>query len=71
MSETMEEDAYPKMEAILNENGLQITLKVFIDSLEKLMEKRGKTVAGLLILETLKGLHAGYLRRYEPEDESK
>ena len=65
----MEEKAYPKMEAILNENGLQITLKILIDALQKLIDKRGKSVAGLIILETLRGLHAGYLKRYDVEEE--
>lgn len=68
MAKSMEEEAYPKMEAILNENGLQITLKILIDSLQKLIDKRGKSIEGVLILEALKGLHAGYLRRYEIKD---
>lgn len=71
MAKSMEEEAYPKMEAILNENGLQITLKILIDSLQKLIDKRGKSIEGVLILEALKGLHAGYLRRYEVKEEQK
>lgn len=69
MKKSMEQIALPKMEALLEKNGLQITLKVLIDSLENQIEKRGKSSEGLLILETLKGIHAGYCRRNEEEED--
>jgi hypothetical protein len=69
MKKSMEEIAYPKMKAILDENGLQITLKTLIDSLQNLIDERGKTLESVIILETLRGLHAGYLRRYEVKDD--
>lgn len=68
-NKSMEQIALPKMQAILDENGLQITLKVLIDSLDNLIKKRGKSVEGLLVLETLKGIHAGYCRRNEEDEE--
>ena len=64
----MEEEALPKMANILNNNGLQITLSTLIKSLEMMIQKRGPSIEGCLILETLKGLLAGYKRRYEEED---
>jgi hypothetical protein len=67
---THEEEALPKMKAFLDEYGLQITLKTLGDSLEKLMEKRGKHVVTLMVLEGIRGLHKGYLRRHEPEEDS-
>ena len=68
-NKTMEEEALPHMEKILNENGLQITLKILITSLEKLIKKRGKSIEVLFVLEALKGIHAGYLRRNEEDHE--
>jgi hypothetical protein len=65
---SMEDEALFKMEAILEEYGLQITLKILADGLENLMYKRGKSITGLLVLESIKGLHAGYVRRNEIED---
>jgi hypothetical protein len=63
----MEEEAYPKMEALLYENGLQVTLKIFIDALDKLIKERGNpNIVGKIVLESLKGIHAGYCRRNEP-----
>lgn len=64
-----EEEALPKMKFILENFGLQITLKVLIDSLNYLMEKRGKSIEALFVLEVLKGIHSGYCRRYEPEED--
>lgn len=66
---TMEEEAFPKMLAILERYGLQITLKTLIDSLEELIRKRGKDHLNLMVVEVLRGLHKGYLRRHEPSDE--
>lgn len=67
IKKSMEQKAYPKMEAILYENGLQVTLKIFIDSLEKMISERGNpNIVGKMVLETLKGVHAGYCRRNEP-----
>lgn len=65
---SMEEIAAPIMEQLLTENGLQITLKILADALENLMEKRGPSVEGCLILETLRGLYKGYCRRHEEEE---
>ncbi len=64
---SVEEQVYPKMEAFLYKNGLQITLKTLIDSLESMSSKGNFSPESLLILEVLKGLHAGYLRRHEGE----
>ena len=58
-----------QIEGILFDHGLQDTLQAFIDALEKLGEVRGKSIAGLCVLECIKGALAGYLRRYEPEYE--
>lgn len=65
----MEQEALPKMEAILEGYGLQVTLKIFVDSLQNLIKRRGKSIEALLIMETIKGLHAGYLRRHEEADD--
>ncbi len=65
---TMESEARPQMLAILEKYGLQITLKTLVDSLEELLKKRGPSISGCLILEALRGLHAGYLRRHEEEE---
>jgi len=64
----MEAEAYDKMEEILFEYGLQISLKTLADSLQKMIDIRGPSVEGLMILEGLKGLHAGYIRRHEEEE---
>lgn len=66
---TMEEEAFPKMLAILERYGLQITLKTLGDALGELIKKRGTSLEARLIQEAVKGLHAGYLRRNEPSDE--
>jgi hypothetical protein len=66
---TMEEEARPKMRAILEGYGLQITLKTLADSLEELIRKRGPSVEACMAVETIKGLHAGYMRRHEEDDE--
>ena len=58
-----------QIKGILFDHGLQDTLKAFIDALEKLNAVRGKSIEGLCVLESIKGALAGYLRRYEPEDE--
>lgn len=63
----MEEDAKPVMLQLLQSYGLQICLKTLADSLEEVMAKRGVTLQGVLILEVLRGIHAGYLRRYDTE----
>ena len=65
---TYEELASPKMEAILFENGLQITLKTLIDALQKMIDQRGKDELNLMVIEGLRGLYNGYMRRYELED---
>ena len=54
---------------VLMDHGLQDTLKSFIKGMTTLMKKRGKSIEGLCVLEGLKGLLSGYLRRYEPEDD--
>lgn len=66
---TMEEEAFPKMLAILERYGLQITLKTLADALGELIKKRGTSLENRLIQEVIKGLHAGYMRRNEPSDE--
>jgi hypothetical protein len=65
---TMEEEALPKMQEILERYGLQITLKTLVDSLEELIRKRGPSIEACLIVEAIKGLHAGYIRRHEEDD---
>lgn len=65
---SMEEIAFPKMKEILFENGLQVTLKILIDSLDLWLEQRGPNVFGCQIVESLRGIHAGYLRRHEEEE---
>lgn len=67
---TMEDKALPKMAEILNNNGLQITLSTLVKSLEMMIDKRGPSIEGLLILEALKGLLTGYKRRHEEEESS-
>ena len=52
---TGEDLALPKMEEILRTHGLEITLKVLIDSLQKLINERGSTIFSALMLEVLKG----------------
>jgi hypothetical protein len=64
-----EEEAQPKMQEILEEYGLQITLKTLVNALEKLIEKRGKDHLNLMIVEGLRGLHKGYMRRHEPNED--
>jgi hypothetical protein len=54
---------------ILWDCGLQDTLACLIRGLDSLMARRGKSIEALCVLEGLKGLLAGYLRRYEPEEE--
>lgn len=66
---SLEEEALPKMEHILENYGLQITLKTLADSLKNLIKKRGRSIEALLILETIKGIHAGYLRRHEEDND--
>ena len=66
---TSEELARPKMEEILFNNGLQVTLKVLIDSLQKMIDERGGSAISFLILESLRGIHKGYLRRYDSDKE--
>ena len=66
---TMEEEAFPKMLAILERYGLQITLKTLADALGELIKKRGTSLESRLIQEAIKGLHTGYMRRNEPSDE--
>ena len=68
ISPLMEEVAFQDMKKILFGNGLQITLKTLIDSLEELLEQRGSSTEAIMVLEGLKGLYTGYMRRYE-EDE--
>ena len=68
-NKSAEELALPHMENILNENGLQVTLSILIISLEKLIKKRGKSIEGLFVLEALKGIYTGYLRRNEEDEE--
>lgn len=60
--------ALAQMQNILESFGLQITLKTLTDSLEELIRKRGPSIEACLIVETIKGLHAGYIRRYEEDD---
>jgi len=62
---TMEAEARPQMEKFLRKYGLQITLKTLIDSLEN-WEPFDDTLI-IYIIETLKGIHKGYLRRHENE----
>lgn len=63
----MEDVAQVKMDEILFGNGLQITLTTLISSLTKMIDKRGHSVEGVMVLEGLKGLLKGYLGRYEDQ----
>jgi len=65
---TLEQLAYPKMESLLFDNGLQITLKTLIDAMETMEQTRGKTMQSMMVLEGLRGLYHGYVRRYELDD---
>ena len=65
---SMEAKFYPRMESILFGIGLQSTLKMLVDALQKMMDKRGKDHLNLMILEGLRGLYNGYMRRHEPSD---
>lgn len=64
----MEAAALEKMQEILENFGLQITLKTLADSLEELIRKRGPSIEACMVVETIKGLHAGYIRRHEEDD---
>lgn len=64
----MEAAALVKMQEILENFGLQITLKTLADSLAELIRKRGPSIEACLIMEAIKGLHAGYIRRHEEDD---
>lgn len=64
----MEAEAADKMEEILFGYGLQITLKTLIDALQKMIEKRGKDHLNLMVVEGLRGLYNGYMRRHEPDE---
>jgi hypothetical protein len=66
---TKEEEARPKMEEFLEEYGLQITLKTLVDALQKMIEKRGKDHLNLMVIEGLRGLYNGYMRRHEPNED--
>ena len=66
---TKEDEARPKMQEFLEEDGLQITLKTLVVALEKLIEKRGKDHNSLMIVEGLRGLYNGYMRRHEPNED--
>jgi hypothetical protein len=59
--------ARAQMQEILENFGLQITLKTLVDSLEKLIEKRGKDHVNQMALKGLRELYQSYLNRYEPE----
>jgi hypothetical protein len=66
---TKESEARPKMQEFLEEYGLQITLKTLLEALEKLIEKRGKDHLNLMVVEGLRGLYKGYMRRHEPNED--
>jgi hypothetical protein len=66
---TMEEEARPKMVAMLEEYGLQLTLSTLVDALEALIKKRGKDHLNLMVLEGVRGLYKGYMRRHEPNED--
>ena len=66
---SLEEKTLPKMIEILEDTGLQVTLKVLIDALEALIKKRGKDHLNLMVLEGLRGLYKGYMRRHEPNED--
>jgi hypothetical protein len=59
--------ALAQMQNILESFGLQITLKTLTDSLEKMIEKRGKDHVNQRVLKELRETYQGYLDRYEPE----
>ena len=65
---SVEAEVFPKMKEFLFSYGLQITLKTFIDALDLMIQQRGPFVYGTMVVEGLRGLYKGYLRRYEVED---
>lgn len=65
---SIEEQVYPQMEAFLFANGLQITLKTLVDALDIMIVQRGPSLLLCQITESLRGIHAGYLRRSETEE---
>ena len=64
----MEKQAFLIMKKLLCDYGLQTTLKTFCDALDELIHERGPSIESCLILETIKGVYQGYLRRYDEED---
>lgn len=52
---------------LLEGYGLQDCLLGFAEALEVLQKKRGFSIEASLIIEILKGIHTGYLRRYDGE----
>jgi hypothetical protein len=66
---SMEEEAFPQMEKILEKYGLEITLKILIDALGALLNKRGNPDYGLTALDDLKKTYVTYCLRYDGEDE--
>lgn len=64
-----EEKACQKMQVILGEYGLQVTLKALVDSVEQSIKKLGKTSINLILVESLQGIYKGYSRRHEPFDD--
>lgn len=56
-----------QMQEILENFGLQITLKTLVDSLEELIKKRGQDYVNQAALKGLRDVYKGYLDRYEPE----
>jgi hypothetical protein len=67
-TKTMEAEAFPKMLALLEDYGLQITLKTLADALAELIRAREFSSEACMAEEVIRGLHAGYLRRYEDEE---
>lgn len=64
---SIEDNAQFKMDEILFGHGLQTTLTTLIFSLRKMIDKRGHSIEGVMVLEGLKGLLKGYLSRYEDQ----
>lgn len=61
------DEAYPIFLQLLQDYGLQDFLLWFAEALEELQSKRGFSIEASLIIEVLKGIHSGYLRRYDGE----
>lgn len=62
---TVSDGAFQKMHDLLFQHGIQTTLGALIQALKELMKARGYSTEGVMVVEGLKEILNGYLRRYE------